>query len=99
MNEIAKALIVLASEIKEQDGPVSLIFRAAGANGDFETALYIFNNKNLFNATYFTEEELEKFNRIMPAIADGLGKLQKLDEMLAVMAAEHNAADYLKTVN
>jgi hypothetical protein len=100
MNEIVKALITLASEIKEQAGPVSLIFHAAGSQGDFETALYIFNDKSLFNATYFTEEELEKFNLIMPAIADGLNKLQKFDEQIAALdAAKYHSADYLKTVN
>jgi len=99
MNEIAKALLALASEIKEQNGPVSMIFHIAGSNCDFETLLHIFNDKTLFNATYFTEEELEKFNRVIPIIADGLGKLQKFDEQLAAMAAEYSAADYLKTVN
>jgi hypothetical protein len=100
MNEIAKALLALASEIKEQNGPVSLMFHVAGSNGDFETALYIYNDKSLFNSTYFTEEELEKFDRIMPAIADGLSKLQKFDEQIAALeAAKYHSADYLNAVN
>jgi len=62
--------------------------------------LYIYNDKSLFNETYFTAEEIEKFNRIMPAIADGLSKLQKFDEQIAALdAAKYHSADYLNAVN